>query len=340
MTEADAFIQANIESPEDDDERLIYADWLADHDQADRGDLIRVQCELARLPPDDPRAEPLLKRQRKLLRPANRKVWEAGRPQFAGKGEFVRGFLMPSLKEPVTTFVGRQPEDFGPFPLWRVTLTGLANDPRRIEHLTELTTSRNLLRAGELHLIANSIGASGMKVFAVCPHLTHVRKLSLRRNWMRVEGMKHLVEGASWPRVTHLDLAGNWLDDAGVELLAGSPLLANIVELDLTQNNVRDPGAAALARSPHLGHLRSLVLVGYIGDPGAQALADAPWAAGLKHLVLTNQLRDDGARALAESPSLAGLECLDVGYNPHMGLRGCDALSERFGKRVRLPRRR
>src|SRR5262249_9492807 len=51
MTPEDGFLQAVTESPEDDTPRLVYADWLDDHGQADRAEVIRLQCELARLAP-------------------------------------------------------------------------------------------------------------------------------------------------------------------------------------------------------------------------------------------------------------------------------------------------
>jgi uncharacterized protein (TIGR02996 family) len=54
MNEEEAFRQAIVESPDDDTPRLIYADWLDDHGDADQANLIRVQCRLARLPDDDP----------------------------------------------------------------------------------------------------------------------------------------------------------------------------------------------------------------------------------------------------------------------------------------------
>lgn len=43
----DAFLADIIEHPDDDTPRLIYADWLEDHDQPERAEFIRVQCELA-----------------------------------------------------------------------------------------------------------------------------------------------------------------------------------------------------------------------------------------------------------------------------------------------------
>jgi uncharacterized protein (TIGR02996 family) len=45
-----AFLDAIRESPDDDTPRLVYADWLDDHDEPARATFIRVQCELARLP--------------------------------------------------------------------------------------------------------------------------------------------------------------------------------------------------------------------------------------------------------------------------------------------------
>jgi uncharacterized protein (TIGR02996 family) len=50
MTDGGALLAAVLEHPGDDTPRLVYADWLDDHGEHDRADLIRVQCEAARLP--------------------------------------------------------------------------------------------------------------------------------------------------------------------------------------------------------------------------------------------------------------------------------------------------
>src|SRR5207302_10860256 len=68
-----AFWAAIREAPEDDAPRLVYADWLDDHGEADRAELIRTQCALVKLGPDrrkgrkervrlDPREKDLLER--------------------------------------------------------------------------------------------------------------------------------------------------------------------------------------------------------------------------------------------------------------------------------------
>jgi Leucine Rich repeat len=83
-------------------------------------------------------------------------------------------------------------------------------------------------------------------------------------------------------------------------------------ELDLSRNGINDAGAAALAVSPHLGRLTHL---------------------GLRNNGISNR----GALALATSPHLAALRCLDVtaSWAP-LDARGKSALTQRFGKHVRL----
>src|SRR5262249_51832482 len=46
MADDRSFIEAIGASPEDDGLRLIYADWLEEHDEPDRAEFIRVQCDL------------------------------------------------------------------------------------------------------------------------------------------------------------------------------------------------------------------------------------------------------------------------------------------------------
>src|SRR5262245_23137782 len=83
----ESFLQAILDDPDDDAVRLVYADWLEEHDQPERGELIRVQIALARLPEDDERRAALTARERRLLL-AHGKEWKDG-----VRGFFVRGFL-------------------------------------------------------------------------------------------------------------------------------------------------------------------------------------------------------------------------------------------------------
>jgi len=64
MTDRDALWAAVMAAPNDDAPRLVYADWLDEHGEADLAAFVRVQCELARIPGP---AVPLACRE--LLRP-------------------------------------------------------------------------------------------------------------------------------------------------------------------------------------------------------------------------------------------------------------------------------
>lgn len=49
MTERDALLRAIAANPADDLPRLVYADWLDEHDEPERAEFIRVQCRLAEI---------------------------------------------------------------------------------------------------------------------------------------------------------------------------------------------------------------------------------------------------------------------------------------------------
>src|SRR5262249_24596935 len=67
MTNAEAFLEAIREEPDDDTHRLVYADWLEANGPPDRAEFIRIQCELARAPGQDPDRLRLQERERALL---------------------------------------------------------------------------------------------------------------------------------------------------------------------------------------------------------------------------------------------------------------------------------
>src|SRR4051794_4488118 len=67
MSQENAFLEAIRAEPDADVHRMAYADWLSERDDP-RGEFIRVQCELARMGPDDPCRAPLAERETELLR--------------------------------------------------------------------------------------------------------------------------------------------------------------------------------------------------------------------------------------------------------------------------------
>jgi uncharacterized protein (TIGR02996 family) len=94
MKEARAGLwKAILAEPDEDAHRLVYADWLDDHGEADHAELIRVQCELARLPVGDARRVELELRAGALLQ-EHRGAWLEGLPKWVKRDyvTFRRGF--------------------------------------------------------------------------------------------------------------------------------------------------------------------------------------------------------------------------------------------------------
>jgi uncharacterized protein (TIGR02996 family) len=85
-----AILAAIRDDPDDDAPRLIFADWLEEHDDP-RGEFIRVQCELARLPYDDRRRLELTRREEELLQ-QYKAAWSDRPPRGVDVG-FERGLL-------------------------------------------------------------------------------------------------------------------------------------------------------------------------------------------------------------------------------------------------------
>jgi uncharacterized protein (TIGR02996 family) len=89
-TDFEPLLRAAFAEPEDDTARLVLADYLEENDQPDRAALIRVQCELARLPKKDAGRKALAAREKQLLAAIRKQI---GTVPGGYAGSFVRGFL-------------------------------------------------------------------------------------------------------------------------------------------------------------------------------------------------------------------------------------------------------
>ena len=86
----ESLLRGAFGEPADDTARLVLADYLEENDQPDRAALIRVQCELARLPKTDAGYADLVEREKAQLLA----VWaQLGKLPAGYAGGFHRGFL-------------------------------------------------------------------------------------------------------------------------------------------------------------------------------------------------------------------------------------------------------
>jgi uncharacterized protein (TIGR02996 family) len=334
----DAFLQAIIESPDDDAPRLVYADWLEDHGDPARAEFIRVQCELAKLTDEGPRQAELQARERQLLathvkewaEPVQSVLepWEDwdGPVRRRGWWRFHRG-LIDTVALSAETFLERAEALFRVSPIRRITLQGAVG---RTAHLAASPFLSRLVslatEGGEAH-----IGDDGLRHLLSSPHLSRLRALRLVNSELGHAGLTALAGSPLLGRLAALTVAGgaDGLADPAIEALAASPYLRGLKYLALVSLEEMGPsGARALATSSALAGLEALDLAfNRIGEEGCAAIAASPHLAGLRWLRLEEAgFGDRGVEALASSPSLGRLTHLFLGGNS-IGDRAVEALA-------------
>jgi uncharacterized protein (TIGR02996 family) len=356
---AEAFLSDIADNPADDTPRLIYADWLADQGEPERGELIRVQCRRARLPVDDPEQGSLAARESELLE-QHAAHWLAALPALDDVtwGSFQRGLVEAVFVENADVFLRHAPVLFAAAPIGCVQIGridpagahGLADSAylRRVRELNVgnhtglcrecvhyLARSSHIERLESLLLHNNDLGDEGIAELASSDHLWSLRELYISGTGMGDAGAAALGDSGRMPQLVDLDLRDNHIADTGAGRIAQSVGFYRLSTLWLVNNQIGSWGAHALAQTIRLPALRCLYLnYNPIGDDGAEALATSPYRAGLIELDLRHcEISDAGARALAGSPYLEQLRALYLGGN-RLRMETLTLLRTRFGARV------
>ncbi|HVK15459.1 MAG TPA: TIGR02996 domain-containing protein, partial [Fimbriiglobus sp.] len=297
--EAEGFLARIREVPDDDGPRLIYADWLDEQDDP-RGEFIRVQVALARMPATDRRRPGLLRIERDLVGRYGEQ-WAAPFRGLATGPVFRRGFV-DEVKVTARQFLARGPALFAVWPFRRLHLLDLGG------HLDAVLTSPLLARLTGLTVYAQHLGEPLARSVADSPHLVGLTELRLGRNRVGDPGAERVAASRFLARLEVLDLSENELGPAAGGVLT----TAGVRELNLGQNRLGDAGVARLADQPAAAGLRALRLdTNGLTDAGLEALARSPHLTRLVSLdVSGNAIGDAGFRALLASESLRTLRQL------------------------------
>jgi uncharacterized protein (TIGR02996 family) len=342
-----------LEHPDDDAPRLVYADLLTGEGDP-HGELIVVQCELARLgfaaerprvawaadslgdhdALESGRLDALRRRENELL-VENGSVWAAKVHALGFDAGFERGFLeRVAYKDARAEAAERprrhlQPDEFvldrffDAAPLLRSLHLGNGMprpfDSPQLPQLRELSFSLAWIEPG----------------LTACQSLTRLQRVkvnvgraehaSSRSGGARVRMDGNLRALASAPWFAGLRALG--LNDVGLdpallaEILAGG---ARLCELHLRGNKLGLEGARVLARSSELSELEILSLHrNAIGPEGTRTLFSSPHVQHLRALNLRkNKVGEVGAAALSALPRLCVLDLSDN----DLGARGVSAL--------------
>jgi uncharacterized protein (TIGR02996 family) len=272
MTYDEAFLQAVREAPNDDAPRLIYADWLEEHGQADRAEFIRIQCRLARSPEYTPNKLKLRARVQQLLR-ENWNSWVGPLQELVGRkrdryGEswlreeynpdglrrFRRGFV-DALTMDAQRFLDRAEDLVRLVPLRELRLWGAGRCAYR---LSESPFLRGLAVLAFTDYWDAPLTADDARILTASPYLSELSVLSLARNALGDEGVAQLALSPYLYSLTSLDLTDNGLSDHAARSLAASPYLINLRTLNLSRNELSRAGVAELLTSLNLRQLTRL----------------------------------------------------------------------------------
>jgi uncharacterized protein (TIGR02996 family) len=328
MTPEEAFLADICEHPDDDAPRLIFADWLDDHGGAAgvaRAEFIRVQCERAHLPLNDPRQGELQARERRLL-VANYTDWAGGYREIVdGKAQprFRRGFIDKLEGWEPEAFVEKAPALCPAHPIRYLSIVprstwddGWGPALAACPHLGRLDALRLRGQLPDLLKVCRS------------PHLGRLRTLALH-NHAGQPVLPSLLGARGRPMpdalaaLRYLILSDNMLDEAGLAVLADSPLAGTLRGLSLSRyQGLTTSELRRLTGSPLWPRLEELevnVAARAHNEAGPVLAAGLP-RSQLRRLTVTGEGRGQAYnRALVEMVAGASgwgrLEALSFGYS-------------------------
>src|SRR3954466_6350440 len=246
-----AFLDRVCADPDDDAPRLIFADWLDEHGDP-RGEFIRVQVALARIPPGDPRRDTLVDREAALLARYHAR-WSDRLRGVAGWTEFRRGFV-ETVNIDGRTFLRRAADLFRLAPVRHVRFLDVGGS------LDRVVACPQLAHLSALTIYAQHIDDRLARFLVDSPHLGGLRDLNIGRNRVGDRGVEHLAWSPRLRGLVNLDLSDNAVGDLGARTLAESANLASLASLELRRNELTRAGLGYLCASPVLDGLRHLGL--------------------------------------------------------------------------------
>jgi uncharacterized protein (TIGR02996 family) len=315
VTTGDALYVAILANPADDLPRLVYADWLEEHGDAERAKFIRIQIELAR--PDPPAQlwdeffhRLQIRRDEYALLYHHRKAdWSI--PRLRGGQTFNRGFVdeVWAAAEDIVAHADLLLR----FPLRGLRITaateyvaGLAGLPI-LARITHLDLSNNTGIHNQFDRLFHNGG------------LRNLTSLTLRNGRVWGEDLAHWPMIPGFPNLTDLDLSGNPVGDNGLGILAERPGFVSLRSLSVRGDGqelydlIGDEGLVNLARSPTAGRWVRLDFSGNgIGPPAVETLVATDRLTGLRQFNLSQNPIGPAAAGLARWPLLSTVEKIDL----------------------------
>lgn len=352
MSDRAALLRHIIEHPDDDNARLVMADWFDENGEPERAEFVRLQVAIAQedmavddgLPPTvttlsqdqpspDPARQTRMQRMEDLCLP-HLYEWTADLPRWARFPQnFRRGFIA-AVRASARDWLAQVEPLHAATPIDTLTLLG-ANDvvPRvvvqpELARVTDLTFSVHDFNRQAGYALTEWSGCRSLRALRIRT-LDHPYDLNgllavARADWPALLAL-HLETRTSVTVITQL--AGNatlgslrgltmnceTATPQAIEMLANSTCLKRLASLTLSSLGDGDR-VLTLIRSPGLAALRELHLPGSgLSTDTVRRLANEPGLARLRRLTLASDRMDDASVvALAQSAHTTGLRTLDL----------------------------
>jgi uncharacterized protein (TIGR02996 family) len=282
MSDEDALLAAIAAHPDEDTPRLVYADWLDEHDRPIRAEFIRLQIEIAQKE-TLPRA---IQNRHVDLWKRNQELIDDHRDELLGplaalptdrKIVFRRGFVS-ELTIYVYEFHAYRLLLSSAHPRPRVTVTGAVAPVREflgfdaVNELEEIDVV-NVIQTlpGGSHQDPPRFGAGFQP-----SRWPRLEELDISNCLLADRNVALLLRRELFPVLTDLDLSGNDLTDSVIRSLLDANMSQQLKRLILGGNPLSDAGAIVLAEGWPTGANDNLEYLNLkftnIGQPGHQAL--------------------------------------------------------------------
>jgi uncharacterized protein (TIGR02996 family) len=265
-----ALLAAVLDDPDNNDLRLVLADWLEEHDEADRAELIRVQMELSRPGLERDRYGFLQSRERQLLA-THAKSWFE---DLEVAHRFKRGFLESIHCGSPAQFLSIADRLFERQPVQSVWLDTY-EDVWDLETTEKLAASPHLARIRKLRISSVDpyiVPNEALLTLTASPFLTNLRSINLSDSgrhspiddtlFMELIGCGKRPIPPCFQKLQALGLHYSRLGDDSLRNLLASPLAKTLTAIDLLQSTITSSastvtpsGIEALVRSPLWGRL-------------------------------------------------------------------------------------
>jgi uncharacterized protein (TIGR02996 family) len=315
MSVEDVFIEGIRAAPHDPLPRLVYADYLEESGDP-RGELIRIQCELASDHHErgDAFRAALIDRERELLA-QHGDQWLAPLRALGAEGVTTacfRGGLIERIRIPAKAFLRNAEE------ICRIAPALQAVHLRDVGAISRADAMAFPEQITTVDLSANRFSPEWLQTIGQEPWLRWIVELNLRFNRLSDQEVA-LLARMEMPALRSLGLASNAIADSigpgGFQDLTQWPTLGHVEELDLSANAIGDERLRLLCESPHVASLRKLNLAS-CQIANVRPLMHGGRFDSLEELNLrSNRIPAAALRRLAESDFGRRLKSLDVRGN-------------------------